>query len=294
MLRSIKPLLALLIICGTFSGCGYLEASKKRTKARQRTHNSKGPTLSQREKDDNLDVKESNGQSKNARSAKSNENFPIASINNPSSPSTHNFEDGLPSYERRDSVASFGDVQERPILDIQPAEIIGQKTDGPIFTIAPKFELTNQYGEKITQKSMQNGLTIVTFFFTRCPSICPKVSNNLSTLQQELADRGAFKILSISVDPMRDNVERLYQYSKNYEALPDRWNFLTGDTSTILNLYRKTFKLPFDDSMGEMAYQAHSSKVFLVRNQTEVLGFYDGTSSLEMEFLLEDALRFIQ
>lgn len=265
MLRSIKPLLALLIICGIFSGCGYLEASKKRTKARQKTH-STGLTPSQRGKDDNLDVKESNGQSKNlsksknASSAKSNENFP----------------------------------QELPILDIQSAEIIGQKTDGPIFTITPKFELTNQYGEKITQKSMQNGLTIVTFFFTRCPSICPKVSNKLSTLQQELADRGAFKILSISVDPMRDNVERLYQYSKNYEALPDRWNFLTGDTSTILNLYRKTFKLPFDDSMGEMAYQAHSSKVFLVRNQTEVLGFYDGTNSLEMEFLLEDALRFIQ
>ena len=80
MLCSIKPLLALLIICGIFSSCGYLEASKKRTKARQGIHRN-GLTPSQKEKDDNLNVKESNGQSKNlsksknASSAKSNENF---------------------------------------------------------------------------------------------------------------------------------------------------------------------------------------------------------------------------
>ena len=84
------------------------------------------------------------------------------------------------------------------------------------------------------------------------------------------------------------------EYSKGYKALPGRWDFLTGDSATILTLYRKTFKLPFDESMGKMAYQAHSSKVFLVRNQTDILGFYDGTNPDEMKLLVEDALRFIE
>ena len=46
--------------------------------------------------------------------------------------------------------------------------------------------------------------------------------------------------------------------------------------------------------MGKMAYQAHSSKVFLVRNKTDILGFYDGTNPEEMKLLVEDALRFIE
>lgn len=181
-----------------------------------------------------------------------------------------------------------------PIQNIQGATRVAQGSNEPIFTITPKFELINQFNEAFHDDNMTEGLSIVTFFFTRCPSICPTVSHNLIEVQNQLSDKGDFQILSISVDPKRDSVGRLLEYSNDYDALPGRWEFLTGDSTTILTLYRKTFKLPFDESMGKMAYQAHSSKVFLVRNQTEVLGFYDGTNPEEMNLLVEDALRFIE
>lgn len=181
-----------------------------------------------------------------------------------------------------------------PIQNIQGATRVAQGSNEPIFTITPKFELINQFNEAFNDDNMTEGLSIVTFFFTRCPSICPTVSHNLVEVQNQLSDKGDFQILSISVDPKRDSVGRLLEYSNDYDALPGRWEFLTGDSTTILTLYRKTFKLPFDESMGKMAYQAHSSKVFLVRNQTEVLGFYDGTNPEEMNLLVEDALRFIE
>ncbi|MGB0458202.1 MAG: SCO family protein [Chitinophagales bacterium] len=181
-----------------------------------------------------------------------------------------------------------------PIQNIQGATRVAQGSNEPIFTITPKFELINQFNEAFHDDNMTEGLSIVTFFFTRCPSICPTVSHNLVEVQNQLSDKGDFQILSISVDPKRESVGRLLEYSNDYDALPGRWEFLTGDSTTILTLYRKTFKLPFDESMGKMAYQAHSSKVFLVRNQTEVLGFYDGTNPEEMNLLVEDALRFIE
>ena len=140
---------------------------------------------------------------------------------------------------------------------------------------------------------MTEGLSIVTFFFTRCPSICPTVSKNLFEVQRQLSDKGDFQILSISVDPKRDSVSRLLEYSNDYNALPDRWEFLAWDSTTILSLYRKTFKLPFDESAVRWLIK-HLSKVFLVRNQTDVLGFYDGTNPKEMKLLVEDALRFIE
>ena len=298
MLRTLNSLLAILIVLVSLSSCGYLEAFKKRTEARQERSrtNKHHYTVEEAKSDDEVQQRPFDGsnEGESPYTTQENEKSLVDSNNNPSTSSNQNFQDQPPSYDHIDSVESFRDIRALPTINIESAEIIGQRTDGPIFTIAPIFELTNQFGEIVNQNSIKNGLSIMTFFFTRCPSICPTVSYNLKIIQQELADRGAFKILSISVDPKRDSVERLYEYSKNYEALPDRWNFLTGDTSTILTLYRETFKLPFDDSMGEMAYQAHSSKVFLVRNQTEVLGFYDGTSAQEMELLLEDAKRFIQ
>ena len=195
--------------------------------------------------------------------------------------------DSSPEYDSAGNMTS-------PIQSIQSASRVAQGSNEPIFTISPDFTLKNQFNEAFYDYNMTEGLSIVTFFFTRCPSICPTVSHNLLEVQNQLSDKGDFQILSISVDPKRDSVERLLEYSKDYNVLPDRWNFLTGDSTTILTLYRRTFKLPFNESMGKMAYQAHSSKVFLVRNQTEVLGFYDGTNPEEMKLLIDDALRFIE
>ena len=198
--------------------------------------------------------------------------------------------------QRHDSPVEYDSAgnMTSPIQSIQGATRVAQGSNEPIFTITPKFELINQFNEAFHDYNMTEGLSIVTFFFTRCPSICPTVSHNLVEVQNQLSDKGDFQILSISVDPKRDSVGRLLEYSNDYDALPGRWEFLTGDSTTILTLYRKTFKLPFDESVGKMAYQAHSSKVFLVRNQTEVLGFYDGTNPEEMNLLVEDALRFIE
>ena len=253
MLRSIKPLLALLVICGILSSCGYLDATKQRVEER---------------KDDG--------------SALPDEYFNTAEAT-----AYDQRHDSPPEYDSAGNMTS-------PIQSIQSATRVAQGSNEPFFTIAQKFELVNQLNEAFHEYNMTEGLSIVTFFFTHCPSICPTVSHNLLEVQNQLADKGDFQILSISVDPKRDSVARLLEYSKGYNALPGRWDFLTGDSATILTLYRKTFKLPFDESMGKMAYQAHSSKVFLVRNQTDILGFYDGTNPDEMKLLVEDALRFIE
>ncbi|HAB89752.1 MAG TPA: hypothetical protein DCF84_04390 [Bacteroidetes bacterium] len=198
--------------------------------------------------------------------------------------------------QRHDSPSEYDSAgnMTSAIQSIQSATRVAQGSNEPIFTITPKFELVNQFNEAFHDYNMTDGLSIVTFFFTRCPSICPTVSHNLLEVQNQLSDKGNFQILSISVDPKRDSVARLLDYSKGYNTLPGRWDFLTGDSATILTLYRKTFKLPYNESMGKMAYQAHSSKVFLVRNQTDVLGFYDGTNPEEMKLLVEDAIRFIE
>ncbi|HMB63063.1 MAG TPA: SCO family protein, partial [Eudoraea sp.] len=46
-----------------------------------------------------------------------------------------------------------------------------------------EFKLINQDGDTITQNDYNNHIYVADFFFTRCPSICPIMTNNMAKLQ---------------------------------------------------------------------------------------------------------------
>ena len=56
-----------------------------------------------------------------------------------------------------------------------------------------EFELIDQLNQKVTNKIMQNKIVLVDFFFVSCPSICPKMTNNLLTIHKH------FKLDSSSI-----------------------------------------------------------------------------------------------
>lgn len=59
------------------------------------------------------------------------------------------------------------------------------KSDAKLMKIgpAPKFELTNQDNLKVSNETYKGKVYVLEFFFTTCPSICPKM--NLSMLEIE-------------------------------------------------------------------------------------------------------------
>ena len=65
-------------------------------------------------------------------------------------------------------------------------------------TIA-NFELTNQNGKTITNQDYKDKIYIADFFFTRCMTICPIMTNNMGVLQQEFLNNDDVKFLSHSV-----------------------------------------------------------------------------------------------
>ena len=46
----------------------------------------------------------------------------------------------------------------------------------------PVFSLTNQNGETITEKTVDGKIYVADFIFTRCGSICPKMTNNMGLI----------------------------------------------------------------------------------------------------------------
>ena len=74
------------------------------------------------------------------------------------------------------------------------------------------FSLTNQNGELINQEFYQNKIYIADFFFTTCPDICPKMTENMGYLQNELKNQIKSKEYTDTND-----VFYILLYIENYE-----------------------------------------------------------------------------
>lgn len=150
------------------------------------------------------------------------------------------------------------------------------------------FSLTNQNGEKITQKNYENKIYIADFFFTTCPTICPIMTDNMTYLQEKLLKNKNILLASFSVTPDIDNVEVLKDYALKKGVLSYKWNLLTGDKKMIYDLARKSYLVAKNDGDGGKYDMIHTENFVLVDKEKRIRGFYDGTNKEEMEKLLND------
>lgn len=161
--------------------------------------------------------------------------------------------------------------------------INGKKVDHEI----QAFELINQDGKISNINEWNNKIVVVDFFFTHCPSICPKMTTSLKKVQKAFAENEIL-ISSFSVDPERDNTEQLKWYSGKFGINTANWQLLTGDKKDIYKLARNGFMIVATDGDGGPNDFIHSEKLVLVDKQKRIRGYYDGTSEKEVNTLIQD------
>jgi len=78
------------------------------------------------------------------------------------------------------------------------------------------FILIDENGEEFSFSDLEGKVIVVAFLFTRCPDICPVVSANMNYVSQELGDLYGTEVamLSITVDPWRDNSSIMHSYAE--------------------------------------------------------------------------------
>lgn len=108
---------------------------------------------------------------------------------------------------------------------------------------APEFSFTNQEGKTITNKDYLGKVYLVEFFFTTCPTICPRMSRNLVDIQNEFKDFENFGVASFTINPAYDTPEVLKAYAESYGITNPNWNFMTGEEQKILDLANIGFTL---------------------------------------------------
>jgi len=119
------------------------------------------------------------------------------------------------------------------------------KSDAKLLTIgpAPKFELMNQDNVKISNETYKGKVYVLEFFFTTCPSICPKMNLSMLEIEKTFFGNPNFGIVSITIDPNHDTPQVLKDHAKLLGVKSSNWNFLTGDKAVIMDLSNKGFNL---------------------------------------------------
>ena len=177
-----------------------------------------------------------------------------------------------------------------PILepsDINPALIDGDLRHKTQHRILP-FGLINHLGDSVGLDDVAGKILVVDFFFTRCPTICPIMTENLTEVQKAISDRSDVMILSHSVTPAADSVPVLARYAERYGVDARRWWLLTGDKKEVYRLARRSYFTCLEEGDGGLQDFVHTENIALVDAQGRLRGMYDGTSKDAMDQLIED------
>lgn len=153
----------------------------------------------------------------------------------------------------------------------------------------PNFNFTNQLGEKVTQKTFENKIYITDFFFTSCPGICPKMTDNMLKLQEEFKNDTAILLLSHSVTPTKDSVPILKEYAERNGILNEKWHLITGDKTAIYNLGRNHYFV--ENDLGEIKSVddfLHTENFLLIDKNKHIRGIYNGLNRASIAQLIVD------
>jgi protein SCO1/2 len=161
----------------------------------------------------------------------------------------------------------------------------------------PDWEFTTQDDSLLSNKELLGNITLVNFFFSTCPSICPAMNYNVQQVQERFKNYDYFKIASFTVDPEHDTVEVLKAYEKRIGGTPGRWYFLTGNRDELYATASDHFLSAMEDEAADGGF-LHSQNLVLVDwnghirsgrdEQGNLRGVYDGLSTQSINELKSD------
>lgn len=174
-------------------------------------------------------------------------------------------------------------------------EVVAVERDGvmvidTLYYQVPPFSFIDQYGRPFTEENVKGKIRVVDFFFTRCTTICPRMSVQMQQLQLKLDDP-AFKdvvFLSHTVDPENDTPEVLREYARKLEVDTARWKFLTGHAPDIYRMGNAGYLLSALEDSANVERFVHDSRFVLVDKEGHIRGFYEGTEAEGMNALAAD------
>jgi protein SCO1/2 len=120
---------------------------------------------------------------------------------------------------------------------------------------AADFSLVNQRGETVTKSTLQGKITVVTFAYAHCATVCPLVIKTLNDSMARLQRPDVTGVV-VTLDPYRDTPGSLPGLAETWE-LNSQTHLLSGEPETV-NQMLKAYNVATDrdENTGEIAHLA--------------------------------------
>lgn len=171
-----------------------------------------------------------------------------------------------------------------PILGFPEIDAITGDTTAHII---PDFSFTNQDSVEITNATFAGKAYVADFFFTSCPTICPKVKKQMMRLYEKYRNDNRLMLLSHTIDPKRDTVGKLRDFAKRMGVSSDKWHFVTGDKSKIYEIADDYMSIAKENPDAPGGFD-HSGWLLLIDKDRHIRAYCNGTEEAAVTKFMDD------
>ncbi len=144
----------------------------------------------------------------------------------------------------------------------------------PLWPRLAAYQLVDGEGHKLSLGALHGRVVLLAFIYTRCPSVCPRLSGVLRQLLTEFAPSDPVAALSISLAPEQDTGAALTAYAQAYEVPGHTWWYARPESQPHAFLIaREVFGLTAAKLPGSEEI-LHNDAFFLVSCNGQVYGPY--------------------
>src|ERR1043165_3515608 len=151
----------------------------------------------------------------------------------------------------------------------------------------PQFAYLDQDSNLVNGGTIANKIFVTEFFFTSCPSICPKMQAQMLRVYEKYKTNPDVQILAWTIDPVRDTIGKLKSYEKKLGIESSKWHLLTGEKDSIYSL-AESFLVSAAEDPDAPGGHIHSGNFILVDRESRIRGYYDGTDEKSVQKLLDE------
>ena len=180
--------------------------------------------------------------------------------------------------------------QALPILgerEVVQREVDGKQVSDTLYTRIPDFAFINQDSQQVTNQTFAGKVYVTDFFFTTCPSICPKMKSQLLRVYEKFKDNPRVMLLSHTIDPRHDTVAVLRDYAQRLQVSSQKWHFVTGEKDAIYGMAMHYLVSAMEDGDQPGGF-IHSGHFVLVDANRRIRGIYEGTEAGSVDQLMLD------
>ncbi|MCH1540470.1 MAG: SCO family protein [Candidatus Poseidonia sp.] len=130
------------------------------------------------------------------------------------------------------------------------------------------FTLIDQHGENYSLYNDSNEVVVISFIFTRCPDVCPVLTQLIKGVESSLTETELEDVtfISVTVDPKHDSSEALKKYTELHGV---EWPHLTSDEPSLRHVW-DTFGLVVEETVIDahvMDYQPREASLTTIDTQ---------------------------